>query len=750
MAAHSRHAKPNRPPSNVASPGAAGYEVSARDDRKAPSARRLDLVAALLLVLFAAALTWIQLTAHPTPHYGVETDLIGDLVPAAKELRAGTPLVEHFEFKGFGYPLVLAGAATLCGNDFWLAARLVNTIAAVLAGAIVFLLVRRVAGAKAALLVLLGVLLNGPFLEASIESGTDMPALALALGATFLLIRAEGAWSLLAAGIVAGLAIVTRYNSAFLIPAALIALMFRPGRARALAAYLAGAALPLGAWMAMNASFFGDPFHNRNFMNIAYEVYGRGAGWEEFTNNTSAQFHSLGDVVRYDPGRFFARLGSNLATRWMRDVKELTPLWVGVFAVPGLFVGWWTGRREPARDGETGRGGSDLAIHYALGYIVLATVFYAPRFSLYLIPCYLLAVAMFYLHAPIPRRRVSMVVRVALLAGLFVASGVPAVMSVRTLLASAPHEVREGGLLLRSIGAPGERVMARKPHVAYFADMEFVALPDVFDLADLVRVARESRAHYLFFSAIERSLRPQFALLADSGVALPGLAPLAYRSLDSTRFFALYRVTDEPVDGARMRDSVLAALVRVIQRRPDQGWPYVLLADQLVQAGRFAEALRVLATADPLAPRDPMLARVRSVAYFQLGAYDSAAAASERVMELGAATSWDHAHLGHIRLAQSRYAEARRELEAAIALEPARTEYLAGLGIARYHTGDFEGAARALEKVLAAQPENLEARLYAARAWRAMGRGDLAQSILEAGPRDPELVSLADSIRSGR
>jgi tetratricopeptide (TPR) repeat protein len=200
-----------------------------------------------------------------------------------------------------------------------------------------------------------------------------------------------------------------------------------------------------------------------------------------------------------------------------------------------------------------------------------------------------------------------------------------------------------------------------------------------------------------------------------------------------------------------MRDSVLSALRRVIERRPEQAWAYVLLADRLVDAGRPAEALPILAAAERITPRDPMIARVRSVAYFRIGDYESAVTACLRVIELGAATSWDHAHLGYLRLGQGRYAEARRELEAATALEPARTEYLPGLGIALFHTGDPAASARVLERALAAQPDNLEARRYAAWAWWSLAKPERALAVLEAlgPPRDPELAALADSIRSG-
>src|SRR5205085_2652646 len=65
-----------------------------------------------------------------TPLYGVETDLLGDFIPAARALRAGQLAAAHFEFKGPGYPALLAVAGMLVGDD-WLAARLLNVLGAV-------------------------------------------------------------------------------------------------------------------------------------------------------------------------------------------------------------------------------------------------------------------------------------------------------------------------------------------------------------------------------------------------------------------------------------------------------------------------------------------------------------------------------------------------------------------------------------------------------------------------------------------
>jgi tetratricopeptide (TPR) repeat protein len=703
-----------------------------------------DRAAWLALALYAAALLYVQLALHTTPGYGVETDLLTDSIPAARGMRAGKLLAEHLEFRGIGYPMLLALGGALVRDDF-LAARILDVLAAIGAGAGVYLLARRVVGAGLGVLVMVGVLLDPAFVMAAVECGTDLPGLALAIGSTVLLLSLSSDRARFGAGLLAAVAFVTRYNNAFLFVAAGIVLLIRRASRREIVGYVAGAAIPLGAWIVAGLAMGASPFHNRNYINVAYEMYGRGAGFEEFVGQSSDRFRSLADVARFDPARFFSRLGANVATRWLRDARDLLPLWLGVLAMPGLVLG-------RSRDRDVLR---DARVHFLLCYLLLAPVFYAPRFALYLLPFYMIGAALLAVTAwpfgrPAPATWTR--VRMALFAVLVSVSIVPAWMRVRTALGEAPREVREAGRVLRTMGRPGDRVVARKPHVAYFADMDFVAMPIAYDLTDLVRTAQRNHARFLFFSAIERSMRPQFAVLGDSAVTLPGLAPVGYRTLGGGRFFALYRVTYEPVDAERMRPALIAVLGRTIREHPEREDAYVLLADQAVQAGRPDEALPLLERAERLAPADPMLFRVRSVALFRMGAFEPAADAIARTIALGAATSWDHAHLGYLRLAQERFAEARRELEAAVALEPARTEYLAGLGIAQFHTGDAAVAVTMLEKALAAAPAHRDARLYAARAWRSLGRRERALALLEdpAAPRDPQIQALADSLRGLR
>jgi tetratricopeptide (TPR) repeat protein len=292
--------------------------------------------------------------------------------------------------------------------------------------------------------------------------------------------------------------------------------------------------------------------------------------------------------------------------------------------------------------------------------------------------------------------------------------------------------------------------MARKPHAAYFAGMRYVPMPDVDTFEELIASGKKSGSHYLFFSAIEASLRPQFAVLLDPGVRLPGLEPLAWNSLGPVHTFAIYRFTGETVDPVALGDSLMGAIRRYTDRRPGDAWPHTYMAGHLLNRGHPREALDQLALAERLSPGDVMVARMQAVGWTALGEFDRAVTSCERAIALGSDGAWEEATLGRARLLQGRYAEARRHLADAVLIEPTNPEYAHALGIATFESGDRAGAIEVFDRLLASHPEDDEARYYAARA-RAL-RGDVPGALRVLAPalgRSPALAALADSLRRG-
>jgi Flp pilus assembly protein TadD len=683
------------------------------------------------IVIHTALILAVAVFLHPTPLYFVETDLVGEYIPAARDLLAGHVTPERFAFKGPGYPLMLAAMSIPCGGDFYLAARVLGALSSGVAAALAFRLILCWASAPVAGFALLALLANPTFVRYGIEAGTDMPSLALMLAATVLLLSVPGRRGALAAGVATGLAVVTRYNAAFLVPAGLLVLLLRPGRLRHAGAFVAGLLATLGLWLFVNARIGSGALRNSNYLNIAFELYGRDLPWDRFEAEIGSRFQSLGDVLRFDPPTAAARIARNLVAHFFTDLFQLVPWWIGALSGPGLVLslrrpGW----RMPL-------------VFFVLCSLALAPVFYSPRFSLYLLPFHLAAAGalLFELdglyaawrQSPPSWRWWRPATRIAAVAAV-VASLAFAVKEMAWHLSRAPHETRLAGRFLRDQGYTG-RIMARKPHVAYFAGMTQVAMGPTSSLYELLAKARESGASYLFFSPIEQMLRGEYAVLGDSGLSLPGLHPIAYRSLGDWRYYAIYRVDPMPPDSVALARAFVDAVIVHADRHRNDAAAQVFAAFQLTQAGRPQEAVDRLLPLQRAGARDGNVYAILSTAYFALGQADSSFAACERSMQLMEPIAWHHVRLASIHELRGRYAEARDQYLLALQLEPGSAVTLERLGLMYMALQEPAKAAPLFERCVRLSPLNPTLRRYAIGAWQMAGNAQRARSLLDEGVR---------------
>ena len=709
-----------------------------------------------LLAAYSLVATIVVLFQHATPTYGAEGDLIGVYLPAAQALRAGHLAPEHYLFHGIGYPAMLAALGAVLNGDDWLGARVLNVAAAVTAAWLTFELARGLWSSRTGVFAVLALITTPVFLRATVEAGTDMPALAWSLGATVLICRAGGPAAMAASGFLAGVAIITRYNAVFLPLAGVATLLARPATRTRLVPYLGGLAVPVVTWFAINQRLSGAAWSNQNYANIAYEFFGRSVPWERFWLETSGQFHSFREIVAYDPRRFITHLGANLATRWWRDARELMSPWSGWLAVPGLVLML---RGRP--------GARAVALHAALAYGVLAFAFYSPRFFLYLLPFYLCGTVALVLETgwppraglarprpgdapPRPDPRAVTIGRVALLATLAMVSSLGAIRDTRLALAEAPTETRAAGVWLRAHGITG-RIFARKPNVAYFAGMDYVPMPNATGLSNLLAAARAERVDVLFLSPIELGTRPQFEPLAYATQPIPGLALLQSSAPTLDHAFVLFRFTGEVASDGVLDSALVTASEHYAAMPNASNRARFALAGNLINLGRAREALAPLAAAEQASPRDPLVARWQAQAHLALGDYARAAAACRRAIALGSDTAWERGQLGRSLVKLGRAGEALPLLRAAVAAEPANAEFVESLGAAYYDLGDFAAAMPSFERTLALQPGDQQALYHAARILLRNGERSRAVTLLR-GAREraaftlEALSALADSL----
>ena len=741
-----------------------------RDATATPSGTPPWLPAALL-VAATSVLIWVVLRLHTTPSYGSETDLIGDLIPAARALRSGKLIAENFLFKGPGYPAILAVIGGAMGGDDWLAARWLNVLSAVVGAWFAFRIASRFLSGWAAVFVMLGLFASPAWLRAAVESGSDMPAFAIAIVTTWIVLSQSTRSAWLIAGALAGIAYLTRYNTVAVVPAAVVTAFaasrgprdgagehVAPSPMWLIACYAAAFGAIVGGWTIVGGALATGVLQNRNYLNNAFEFYGRGMLWDNYWTTAAQRFHSFYDVLHFDPSRAALAVARNAGTHWWSDIREVLPLWLGIPAVLGMLAAW------PRR-----RGALAVGAHFLFAYLVLTSVFYAARFSLYLAPFYLMGVAALLFHtpqwpwrgrvphrlrvlrsklatgstkrkgggaiaapakAPRPSPLLVQELRWALGALLLLTSGWVAARGVRTMLASAPFETRDAGRALRRFATPGARLMARKPHAAFFAGMEYVPVPQVESLSELIDFATAQHTGYLMFTGLEATMRGQFLLLADSGVVVPGLAQIARRTYPKGHFYNLYRFTGEPIEPDGFARALIERAAVYASRNPRNPLIQSYVGRLLFDYGLPNEALRFLEQSIQLDPASAQTAGLMAFCAFETGHDARAAEAAEHAISVAPVNASVHAIVGVARASEARWAEAQQVFQQASALEPTEPRPLLQLALAAFVAGDAPTARRALDRSVELAPELAEFRERASAAFGTGAHADLALALI--------------------
>jgi Flp pilus assembly protein TadD len=680
--------------------------------------------AALVAAVWTLILLVFGLAAHTTPYYRVETDLVGEYLPAARELMNGTLDPAHYSFKGPGYPLLVAGAARVLRTDVAIASRVIAPIAAGIAAWLVFAIVYEAGGGQLAAFAFLAFLSLPETVRYAIEAGTDAPALALMLAATWLVVRPRGWRSVCAAGFLTAAAILTRSNAAFLCLAAIPLIASRPGRIRGLAAYLLSLAMPLIAWQWAAARVGGLP-PDRNYLNVAWELYGRGVPWVRFEQGTGSHFHSMLDVFTFAPLQALGTVALNLFVhRWL-DLQRLVPIWIGVLAAPGLLL---LARLRSARA---------WLLHAVACALVLAPVFHSARFALYLAPVYAAAAgaSLFWIAEAvsdlfgITSRRLAPVLAVALL----LASAGVAVSESRAALMQSPHEVRLAGAELVRFGLTGQSILARKPHVAWFSGLRYVPLPEEIPLANVPSWATARGVHYLFYSPIERMQIPGFGVLADSGLALPGFTQLCWRRTAPQHFYALYRLEPGAADTVAFRSAYRDALRRHETAHPTELEEKMFVACEWLAIGEPTEALAQANALIHAGVNRGEVHRLRSDALVALERWDDAEAACRAAMLVEPTYGWHWERLGLTAWNRGRLDEAREDMTHALGIEPANLRYLEMLARIDVNRHEPAAAAATLERALQLAPADVRLRQMAMGAWQMAGQPANAEKLFAAG-----------------
>jgi tetratricopeptide (TPR) repeat protein len=626
----------------------------------AEEALRLRRISFIVIAAFAAALIAIIAGPHRIGDYFTETDFYGGYSEGARLIESGHLDPSRYGVVGPLYEIVLALAGLVVRNLF-VAAEILSLLSTIAVVALAHSLIARRAGARVALFAVLFMVTNAWVFRYGYTTGTDAFAIALQVLALWLLLMRRDGAAVWLAGLAAAAAFLTRYNALYLLPAGLIALHLEHRGLRSMRNYTLAFFAPIVPWVAWcvtHGSHFSFQLHH----SIAYEVYARSQGmvWDEYQKKLQPQFHNLWDVIARDPVAVFSRMGFNLFDHLRLDAVKLLGWPVALAALIGLVLAWVSGGLAPL---------APLLVSGALLFLTLVPTFYAERYSLALMPLYAMFAGLCFglpkFAFALRGRPIWIKSVLAALPLLFALDG--SIRHQKRALAMLPVEVLQAARTLRSLAAPGDAVIARKPHLAFHAGVRGVAFPFTNTLPELADFAHRNHVRWLFVSWPEVETRPPYWHLLDTTGVMPGL-----RAVQTTKPHpsVLYEIGPEFGElPAWYTNDTLMTL-------------HASRAHLLVFPGDV-KALTSLALAERA--RDDLPAARRDL---------------ERAIAVEPTNFEAHLLLGNVAIALKDVDTSIREFQTALSLEPSSVDAQVGLGWALLISGNQADAARAWMPVI--------------------------------------------------
>lgn len=503
-------------PTRQAPRTAVRLNAAAPDPAAAARLERLGL--GVVGVVFVVLLV-LALGPHTVGDYFTETDFYGAYADGARMIQSGHLDPSRYAVVGPVYEIALALIGFVV-RDLLTAAELLSVLSMTAAAWAWTRLLARRGDARIALIGVLLLASNGTFLRYGFAATTDALAFALQSLSLLVLLTGTGAGAALLAGSLTALAFLTRYNSGVLLVAGLVTIVagatLYPRRRAAALAFLAGFALPVVPWTAF-AFARGVRFASQLHHNIAFDVFARPKKipWDEYQRTMQSQFHSLGDVIARDPGAVMARELANVGEHLKLDARVL----LGPFLAGAALLGIGIGLLDRSL-----RRLWPVLLAAGLQFLALVPAFHSPRYSLAVLPGYLLLAAIA-LGSP----RFALVINgrfwiKALLAVAVLAASVQmAWKEIHFVFTQLPYQVLEIARTLKAERRPGDTIIARKPHIAFHGDVRSLGFPFADSLGTLAAYAHQHRVRWLYFSWPEYETRPQFGYLLDTTLHVPGL-----------------------------------------------------------------------------------------------------------------------------------------------------------------------------------------------------------------------------------
>ncbi|MGB5848347.1 MAG: glycosyltransferase family 39 protein, partial [Ignavibacteriaceae bacterium] len=492
--------------------------------------RYLGLVIA---VLYFVILLILSLLYHKVGDYGVETDFFWGYVPKAKSFINGDLQID--QFRGPLYPMVLS-LVNLIISNYFISGIVIGVLSASILIFLTFELIKNIFSPTVSLFVSLLLASNPIFVQYTYSAGTDMMFNVLAVATLFFFFKDKelNHRNIIIAAVLGGLSYLTRYNGVFLLGFVFIILFVNYWnnnwlqRIKSSIVFIVVFILTFTPWGIYCLNEKGSFFYNENYKNIAYELYGKGKiSWDQFWFSESNNFTSLLDVIGRDPFLFISTTIGNIGEHFLLDMERLMGWYVGAFIVLGLILLLISNPFKNWKSRETGYYLSNLFF-----FALLTLVFYSERFSIFLISFYsVIAIQQFFREKFAANKRIPSKLIYLILISLIAVTLAKSISFNSSRINSGPQEL----LVLQEWydenipeSERGNKIAARKAHVAYYLGMDFVLLPMANSYEEFIEKLHQYNVDYLYFSTIEASMRREFQSLLNPKSGHPGLKVVVF------------------------------------------------------------------------------------------------------------------------------------------------------------------------------------------------------------------------------
>ncbi|MCX8011287.1 MAG: glycosyltransferase family 39 protein [Ignavibacteria bacterium] len=492
----------------------------------------------------------ISLTYHKIGDYGVETDFYEGMVYEAKEFLKGNLIIEGY--KGPLYPIVL-GILGFIFKDYFTLGILICVISASLFLLFSFKTIEKIYSPQIAFAVVCLMIANSVFVQYSYSAGTDLFFCASAIISIYYLVKGDQLKNsyVLLAGIFASLAYLTRTNGLFLIFSALVAFLVFKFSSKdwkklftQVGIYLAGFLIFTLPWSVYRYVQKGDFFYDQNFKNTAWELYGKDKmSWDYFNAVEAPKFNSMSDVFLKDPIHFIKEiLFVNFYQNFVGDLEKLVSLPFAVVLVIGIIA---------LIKQKFTKAQAFFFINILFAFLILLPAFYSERFSLFLIVGYSLIVVLFLNWEKviqISNGKFSL----ALFLIIFIWSLYSTIKFNSLQIDSGPTEILAiAESVPDSLKREENLVIARKPHIGYYLNMNYRKIPFVSTYDSLMSWMKDKKADYFFVSGFEAQTlmsytknqleQQKFYNLINPQAMNEGLEPITYTTYPPAVLYKVLR-----------------------------------------------------------------------------------------------------------------------------------------------------------------------------------------------------------------